>query len=104
LYRDELLETKVTLPCLITVLGEKFTLRLPSLKAKLQARLVNKLSLEDLIRPLKGSGAGPLFGEKGSPTKILKCYKAKGPERVLARPSPAEAAAVIIEAAQKAKS
>jgi electron transfer flavoprotein beta subunit len=123
LYRDELLETKLTLPCVISVLGEKFVPRLPSVRARLRPRLVNRLTLEDLTREAPKKGPGPkgpspkgpnlkgaklpgpadYFGESGSPTKILKSHKPKGPDKVLARPTPAAAAQVIIDAAKKAK-
>jgi hypothetical protein len=44
-----------------------------------------------------------LYGEQGSPTRILKTKKPAPPEKVLARPTPSEAALAIIEAAQKAR-
>ncbi|MDR1677450.1 MAG: electron transfer flavoprotein subunit beta/FixA family protein [Deltaproteobacteria bacterium] len=101
LYSDELLETQVTLPVVVSVIREGFTLRLPSVKARLKPRLITKLTLADLIGDDTQEAA--YFGEKGSPTKILKTKKPDQPQKILARPRPASAASVIIEAARKAK-
>ena len=106
LYRDELLETRLNLPCLVTVHPDGFTPRLPTVRARLHPRLVNRLTASDLIAPNpdKATAQAALFGERGSPTKILRTHKPKANDKVLARPTPPVAASVIIEAALKAKS
>jgi electron transfer flavoprotein beta subunit len=101
IYQNEILVARLALPAVITVLRESLTPRLPSVKARLWPRLVTRITLGDLAddRP----NAALLFGERGSPTKILRAHKPKAPERVLARLTPAMAASTIIDMARKAK-
>jgi electron transfer flavoprotein beta subunit len=104
LYEDERIESRVPLPAVVAVLRENHTPRLPTVRARLRPRLITRLTVADLAGPGDdGDWAAPLFGEQGSPTRILRTRRPKPPDKVLARPSPAEAAAAILEAALAAK-
>ncbi|MDR1545341.1 MAG: FAD-binding protein [Deltaproteobacteria bacterium] len=92
-WADEETTLRVTLPAVLSVLKDAFVPRLPTVRGRLRPKIVTRLGLSDLPRPDPA-----LYGQLGSPTKILASRRPGAPQRVLTRCSPQEAAAALLAA------